>query len=218
MKNNYQKFYGISLSIVLFLSACAKEDTEPEQNPVFTIGQEYLGGIIFYIDDTEQHGLIAYTADIGRGEWGCFYNDGSNPDFEPPTIPIAQNDGIGFGQQNSLAILNFCDEPEIAARIASNFNVDGFDDWYLPSIDELALIYERRELIGGFPDLSIHPEQSGFIYASSSEAPMENDGNGGFFYSSSKAFYFNDFDYFSGERAIIAFKDNGFLVRPIRSF
>ncbi|MEI7989244.1 MAG: hypothetical protein WCI88_09395, partial [Chloroflexota bacterium] len=36
-----------------------------------SIGLNYCGGIIFYIDGTGQHGLIAATSNQSGGAWGC---------------------------------------------------------------------------------------------------------------------------------------------------
>ncbi len=216
MKTKNLKIYIPLLITLIVLSACTSEESEPEQNLVFEIGQEYQGGIIFYLDDTSQHGLIAYTADIGRGEWGCFYNDGSDPDFEPPTEPIAQNNGIGFGFQNTMAILNFCNDNDIAARLAFNLNSNGFDDWYLPSIDELALVYEHRVLIGGFPNFS--NDEDYFIYASSSEGITTGDGNGGVYYLNYFVYDFADNTLILDVRDPLTSKGNSGRVRPIRSF
>ena len=30
------------------------------------------GGIVFYVDETGQHGLVAAMEDLGQFEWGCF--------------------------------------------------------------------------------------------------------------------------------------------------
>lgn len=210
----------VQLFIASFLFvACSKNDETQEENLILEIGQEYQGGVIFYIDESAQHGLIAATQDIGIAPWGCFYNDGSVPNFEPPTIPIAQNDGIGFGQQNTSAILNFCGDPNIAARLADNLVVNGFDDWYLPSIDELALVYENRDLIGGFPDLNnTAPGEGLVVYSSSSEGWRTDDGNGGDYYLNYQVYEFTDVTAFPDVRILFTSKGSDAPVRPIRSF
>lgn len=217
MKKQYL-FFAFSIILLSVFSACSSSDETPEEELILEIGQEYQGGKIFYIDETG-HGLIAHTADLGLGDWGCFYNDGSVPDFEPPTEPIAQNDGIGFGMQNTLAILNFCGDPDIAARLASNLDVNGYNDWYLPSIDELELVYQHRDLIGGFPDLDNDPIEDGFIiYASSSEGWATNDGYGGFIYLNYQVYDFSITTALPNTRNVYTSKSSEALVRPIRSF
>lgn len=99
----------------------------------FYIGQSYGGGKIFYIDETGMHGLIAAPSDQGQAFWGCSGSLAGAPD----TI-------VGAGQPNTTIILNGCTESGIAARICSDYILNGYDDWFLPSIGELKHMYWRR--------------------------------------------------------------------------
>ena len=102
------------------------------------IGDEIHGGIVFYIDSTGQHGLVASENDIGfyNGDilvsimqWGC------------DNIYVDTENQIGTGVQNSLNILEICDQENIAALMCLSYVSDqNFDDWYLPSKDELDLM------------------------------------------------------------------------------
>ena len=105
----------------------------------FVIGQSYGGGIIFYIDGTGQHGLISAATDQSAGAgWGC---EGT---------PIAgTSTAIGTGQANTTAIVNGCALGGIAARICDNLILNGYNDWFLPSKDELNQMYIQRAIIGG---------------------------------------------------------------------
>ncbi len=108
----------------------------------FTIGQSYGGGIIFYIDGTGQHGLISATSDqssIGT-DWGCYGT----------TITGADGTAIGTGNQNTIDITNGCSTAGIAARICYDLTLNTYSDWFLPSIDELNLMYQQKNGIGGF--------------------------------------------------------------------
>lgn len=216
MKKHQVKIIGHLLMVTLLCTACSKNDDDtPEENLIFEIGQEYQGGIIFYLDETEEHGLIAYQSDLPEAQWGCFHQ----PNPVPPTAPIAQNDGIGFGEQNTLAILNYCNEPDSAASFSYNLDGNGYDDWYLPSIDELTKVYENRNLIGGFPDLNNDANNGEFIiYASSSEGWGTNDGNGGFLYLNYQVFDFSENTAIPNDRTLFTSKGNENRVRPIRSF
>ena len=110
-------------------------------NPAtFAIGQNYGGGIIFYIDGTGQHGLISSTTDQGTAVWGCY--DYANP------IYLGAN--TGNGQTNTSIIVNGCPEPAIAARICDDLEWNGYSDWFLPSYGDLLMMYAHRNIIGGF--------------------------------------------------------------------
>lgn len=46
--------------------------------------------------------------------------------------------------------MNGCSESGIAARLCGDLVLAGYSDWYLPSKDELARLYENRVAVGGF--------------------------------------------------------------------
>ncbi|MCX6246459.1 MAG: DUF1566 domain-containing protein [Bacteroidetes bacterium] len=107
--------------------------------PVFSIGCSYGGGIIFYIDGTAQHGLISATTNQSANmHWGCDYTS------IPGTLFA-----IGTGQANTTAIVNGCTETG-AARTCKDLNLNGYNDWFLPSKDELNQMYLQKNVIGGF--------------------------------------------------------------------
>jgi hypothetical protein len=107
-------------------------------NNTFYIGASYGGGIIIYIDNTGQHGLIAAASDQSSGaQWGC----------EGTSIP-GTSTALGWGQANTTAIVNICSDAGIAARICNDLVLNNFDDWFLPSKDELNLMYLQKNIIG----------------------------------------------------------------------
>jgi uncharacterized protein (TIGR02145 family) len=103
----------------------------------FIAGQYYQGGIIFYVDGTGLHGLIAATENRGAPNWGI------------GTVGTAT--AIGTGQANTTAIIAVINTPGIAARVCDELVLNGYSDWFLPSKDELNEMYLRKDLIGPFP-------------------------------------------------------------------
>ena len=130
------------------------------------IGEYYQGGIIAYIlqnnDPGYQHGkingLIAAPNDLQGATWGCRH-----------TYIGATETAIGSGASNTAKIVSGCSTDGIAARICDELFLNGYDDWYLPSKEELNVLFLNRELIGGF-DTSV----SNYGYWSSSEANSQN--------------------------------------------
>jgi hypothetical protein len=63
----------------------------------------------------------------------------------------AQGTAIGTGAQNTIDIVaqsgNVAES--CAAAYASDYSVNGYSDWFLPSQDEIAKLYESKALIGG---------------------------------------------------------------------
>jgi hypothetical protein len=96
----------------------------------FYVGQLYNGGVIFYVDSTGSHGLIASTNDLGRYQWGCQGN----------FIDSTQS-GLGYGEYNSTRISANCySTSPTAASACLNAVISGYGDWYLPSYNELQLL------------------------------------------------------------------------------
>jgi hypothetical protein len=127
------------------------------------IGQTYGGGVVFYIDGTGQHGLIAATSNQSTGApWGC-----------SGTL-IGTSTAIGSGQANTTAIVNGCITAGIAARLCDDLDLNGYTDWFLPSKDELNQMYVQKNFIPGFV--------GGWYFssseASSADAYMQDTGTG----------------------------------------
>lgn len=105
------------------------------------IGDYYGGGIIFWLDPSGEHGLIADT--IAQAMGATWYN-GTN------TTTNAVRDGIGAGMYNTERIIINQGPGTYAAQLCANYQGGGYGDWYLPSKYELNLMYVQRSVIGGF--------------------------------------------------------------------
>ena len=119
------------------LTGCSKDKPEPK----LEIGQEYQGGKIAYLDATGKHGLIAAPADQSAGiQW---YN-GSD------IATGATGTAIGTGKNNTTKIVQAQRAGNYAAKLCDDLVLNGYNDWYLPSQDELKELYKNKDLIGGF--------------------------------------------------------------------
>ena len=104
-------------------------------------GMTYAGGIIFDLDSSGQHGMVCAPSDQGGYLWGCFN----------VSIP-GTSSSVGSGSTNTAIIVANCLERPIAASVCSDLVLNGYSDWFLPSIGELSLMLSRlhSQGIGGF--------------------------------------------------------------------
>ena len=94
--------------------------------------------MIAYLDTIAGTGLVAAPVDQSIGaEWGC-----------RGELIGGTSTALGTGQANTTLILFGCVESGIAARLCDELDDWGYDDWYLPSLDELNEVYENLQLNG----------------------------------------------------------------------
>jgi hypothetical protein len=104
------------------------------ENQTIAIGNIYQGGLIFYIDATGEHGLVAAPIDQSTSiQW----TNGSLTDTGATAI------NLGTGQANTTKITQALGAGAYAASLAANLVLNGYDDWFLPSKGELDLMYKN---------------------------------------------------------------------------
>jgi len=144
------KLLLIAVLVVLF-SSCSKDD--PAADP--KMGESFEGGIVFYLDGTGKHGLAAAP------------NDQSiNTPWFNGSFVATNAMSLTDGSANTTAIINAQGSTgSYAAKLCRDFRGGGKTDWFLPSKDQLNLLYAKKTLVGGF---------SNNIYWSSSEYDIGN--------------------------------------------
>jgi hypothetical protein len=112
------------------------------QSPDLKIGDTYAGGIVFYLDGNGG-GLVAAPEDQGKDV--AWYNGNY---VETGAIAM----GIGDGESDTATIVAMQGKGDYAASLCANLDIGGFKDWYLPSTEELSLIYLNlfKHNISGF--------------------------------------------------------------------
>ena len=148
------------LSLFLITYSCSKKEVQilPSPQvinkvtiPLYTIGDTALGGKIAYIlqrgdsgyDANIQHGLVAAISDQTSA---IRWHNGTNKITGAKGVVI----GTGFANTNSNISAQGETSTSYAAGLARAYNGGGYDDWFLPSKDELNKLYINKVIIGGF--------------------------------------------------------------------
>jgi hypothetical protein len=141
-------------ALMLVAISCSKEplsypqaastqmkDNIAVQNKGHYIGQLFGGGIIFYIDSTGKHGLIADTVDLAPATW-------SNGVW---IVTGATAFSIASGKSNTNKIVLVQGKPGnyVALECKKSLN-GGHKDWFLPSLSELDALQNQQSMVGGF--------------------------------------------------------------------
>jgi hypothetical protein len=163
----------------------------------YYLGQSTFGGIIFYLDASECHGLVAKSTDEpGTYQWAINTTKFTN----------AYADAPYGGRFNYKAINNIY--PAVGSAPAMQVCKDlvtgsgAYDDWYLPSVYELFLMFTN---IGPGSSLSNVGNFTSDVYWSSTES--NNILSWGF-----------DFSGVNNNNQITYQRTNSYKVRAVRAF
>lgn len=106
------------------------------------------GGRIFYrseegftMSDNGEICNYLETVSLGNYRWAS--------EIMETTFVSGTSREVGTGRKNAAIILA-ADEDAPAAKICNEYSVNGVTSWFLPSLDELILMYENKSYIGNF--------------------------------------------------------------------
>ncbi len=159
--NIMKRILGLIIALVAVVSiGCSDFDTggdiinpfstltDAEEVVVYAIGDTGPSGvgIVFYVTDGGLHGLEAAPVDQTSAAWS---------NVTTAVIGTTAFE-IGTGSANTALIIAQAGHTASAALICRNYRADEEGDWFLPSKDELNLMYvnlhNQAPPVGGFAD------------------------------------------------------------------
>jgi hypothetical protein len=91
------------------------------------------GGVVFFVDSTGENGMVASMVDVAEEvSWA----------LSPAEINGAES--FHNGEENTRSIVDNSGPSAEAAYFCDTLTMGKKDDWYLPSIDELGLLFDSR--------------------------------------------------------------------------
>lgn len=140
------------------------------------VGELFGGGIVFFVYNNGANGLIASLDDL---------DDGSGAQWSADGADVPNCESMTDGATNTASIISAGGAANEAAGLCAAYSGGGFNDWYLPSHRELALLYSNDVLIdltlnndgnnatNGFTQESIAPAYGGY-WSSTENASLSN--------------------------------------------
>ncbi|MFO7791236.1 MAG: DUF1566 domain-containing protein [Bacteroidales bacterium] len=124
------------LPVLLLFAACLDDEQREAPSNTYMADKpveiDYDGDIIYL-----------YPRNLGNGtvKWSVsFYSENAGAT------------SLSDGRQNTDSIVNEYGEGSYAAYMCDTMTAYGYDDWYLPSKDELNAIYQQKDTLGSFSE------------------------------------------------------------------
>ncbi|MFC4267353.1 Lcl domain-containing protein [Polaribacter marinivivus] len=139
--------YTISGTSQLLSVPYALHAKKADNVPNYKVGDFVKGGIVFWVDETGQHGLVCAKDNLSTstkwfsGTFGNTYAKGDGVYAGKANNAIIMSTHAAIGDDGILYAARLCNELKVVEN-----NVT-YGDWYLPSLHELNLMYQNRSTI-----------------------------------------------------------------------
>ncbi len=106
-------------------------------------GMEYQGGIIVFLDAKGEHGIIAAKEDLSDGSLaGMYYFDHGYGSGGVTYNAYDEDNGL-----NNSQLINGS-EPDMLFVACKKYRGGGFDDWYIPAVNEFQYLEKHDKALG----------------------------------------------------------------------
>jgi hypothetical protein len=149
--------------------------TAESVSTTFSVGDFAQGGIVFWVDETGQHGLVAAKEDQSTGvRWyaGTYGNTqakGDGPFSGEANTSIIIAAQVAIGDDGSTYAARICNELQVTEGGKT------YGDWYLPSKEELNLMYQNKATIDATAGVNGGSGFASAYYWSSTECNNSGD-------------------------------------------
>jgi hypothetical protein len=155
------------------------------------------GGLVFYVNpnhaaDGWRYLEAAPVDQSGGATWGCFRT----------LIAGARGAGVGSGRQNTADMMAACTDRGSAADVCASYVLNGIGGWFLPSRDELGLMFSNLKArgLGDFRDAGM-PDNCQYWTSTQQTADMADHID----FADNGRLHYDDKDFPRRVRAIRAF-------------
>lgn len=158
------------LALFIAVSSCSGDEnsptdpTNPTPDPINYVlgGAGPGGGVIFYLD-SDGHGY-EMAGTLGTAKWQNVSDLGQMTNISGLGVEV------GTGKANTSLIVNTLGNGVYAAKLCADFEQGGFDDWFLPSRDEVKEMYNYFHTCGC--DSGVNPINNYWSSSQGSNAGM----------------------------------------------
>ena len=167
---------------------------------ILKVGDLAEGGIVFYVNETGEHGLVCSLNNLSTSarwfeKWTPRRNERLSENFNTSTTILGNKNKYKENQSRYSAL-------KLCSKLNLKMDGENYKDWYLPSIDELNMLYLKKEIIN--------------------TKALENNGNvleNSFYWSSTEKDYTNAWiqNFKDGKKGHY-YKNYLYNVRAIRQF
>jgi hypothetical protein len=167
---NPQSTYHFCIKVVDAGGTVLGSDKTFTTTPAIQIGDNYAGGIVFYLDASQEHGFVCAASDLSATAlWGNYHGI------------LGTGSDIGSGYNNTSLEEQTCGYTS-AAHFCWYLSLNGYDDWFLPSRNELNLMYINLKVnlnnVAGFAPADYWSSSEDDVYYNGNNAWKQNFGNG----------------------------------------